>query len=119
MLYLTDVQSAHCPKCGKPVEPRLHGWEAQDRFYNAKQAFLCDCGARYLLKENAVATAFDHAESVGDDAGFDRAARINVLSELYVILGALDAPEAVLDQVLAAAEDDPLPYSTLLPFEKE
>jgi hypothetical protein len=38
---------------------------------------------------------------------------------LYVIFGALDAPEAVLDQVLAAAEGDSLPYSTLLPFEKK
>lgn len=37
MLYLSDVQPAYCPKCGKPMEPRLHGWEAQDRFYNAKQ----------------------------------------------------------------------------------
>lgn len=42
-----------------------------------------------------------------------------MFSELYVILGAFDAPEAVLDQVLAAAEGDLLPYSTLLPFEKE
>lgn len=118
MLYLTDVQPAYCPKCGKPMETRLHGWEVQDRFYNAKQPFLCDCGARYLLKEIVVANEFDHAELVGGDAGFDRADRMNVLSELYVILGALDAPEAVLDQVLAAAEGDPLPYSTLLPFEK-
>lgn len=46
MLYLSDVQPAYCPKCGKPMEPRQHGWEAQDRFYNAKQPFLCECGAR-------------------------------------------------------------------------
>jgi len=119
MLYLSDVQPAYCPQCGKPMEPRLHGWEAQDRFYNAKQPFLCECGARYLLRENVVGNAFDHTDSVGGDAGFDRAARMNVFSELYVILGAFDAPEAVLDQVLAAAEGDLLPYSTLLPFEKE
>ncbi|MFV3335480.1 hypothetical protein ACNFIA_31550 [Pseudomonas sp. NY15437] len=55
MLYLSDVQPAYCPKCGKSMEPRLHGWEAQDRFYNAKQPFLCECGARYLLRENVVA----------------------------------------------------------------
>ncbi|WAC45217.1 hypothetical protein OU997_03210 [Pseudomonas sp. SL4(2022)] len=119
MLYLTDAQPAYCPKCGKPIELRLYGWEAQDRFYNAKQPFLCDCGARYLLKEDAVTRAFDHAEPVGGDAGFDRAAKVNLLSELYVILGALDAPETVLDQVLAAIEDDSLPYPTLLPFEYE
>ncbi len=28
MLYLTDGQPAFCPKCGKPVDPLLHGWEA-------------------------------------------------------------------------------------------
>lgn len=40
----------------------------------------------------------------------------NLLSELYQILGALDAPENVLDQVLAASEGEPLPYESLLPF---
>jgi len=119
MLYLTDVQPAYCPKCGEPMEPRLYGWEAQDRFYNAKQPFLCDCGARYLLKEDVVASAFDHAEPIEGDAGFNGAAMLNLLSELYQILGALDAPEMVLDQVLAAAEGGSLPYSTLLPFECE
>ncbi|KRV02458.1 Uncharacterised protein [Pseudomonas aeruginosa] len=117
MLYLVDMQPRHCPKCGKPMEPRLHGWEAQDDFYNAKRPFLCDCGARYLIKEAVVANAFDQADTVGGDAGYDRAAKVNLLSELYVILGALDAPEAVLDQVLAAVEGDVLPYPSLLPFE--
>ena len=60
--------------------------------------------------------AFDGAESVGGDAGFDRAAKGKLLSELYVILGTLDAPEDVLDQVFAAVEGYPLPHSTLLPF---
>ncbi|MFP6860625.1 hypothetical protein [Pseudomonas sp.] len=119
MFYLADLQPAYCPKCGKPMEPRLHGGEAQDRFYNAKQPFLCDCGARYLLREDVVVGAFDHAEPIGGDAGFDGAARLNLLSELYQILGALDAPEMVLDQVLAAAEGGSLPYPTLLPFEGE
>lgn len=41
------------------------------------------------------------------------------MRELYVILGALKAPAAVLDQVLAAVEGDELPYSTLLPFEND
>jgi len=35
----------------------------------------------------------------------------------FGVLGALDAPEDVLDQVCAAVEGDPLPHSTLLPFE--
>jgi hypothetical protein len=117
MPYLTDVQPTFCPQCGKPIEIRLCGWEAKDRFYNAKQPFLCDCGARYLIAEGTVSKAFDSAEPVGGDAGLDRAAKVNLLSELYVILGALDAPEDVLDQVWAAVEGDPLPHSTLLPFE--
>lgn len=41
---------------------------------------------------------------------------LNVLAELYQILGALDAPEHVLDQVSAAANGHPLPHETLLPF---
>ena len=63
--------------------------------------------------------AFDSAETIAGDAGIDRQARANLMSELYVMLGALDAPAAVLDQVLAAVEGDELPYSTLLPFEKD
>ncbi|RON06240.1 hypothetical protein [Pseudomonas brassicacearum] len=117
MLYLTNAQPTCCPQCGKPIDIRLHGWEARDQFYNAKHPFLCDCGARYLIAEDTVSKAFDSAESVGGDAGFERATKVNLLSELYVILGALDAPEDVLDQVFAAVEGCPLPYSTLLPFE--
>lgn len=47
------------------MDPRLHGWEALDRFHNAKQPFLCNCGARYLLKEEVVVSTFDHSEQVG------------------------------------------------------
>lgn len=119
MLYLTDDQPAFCPKCGKPIDPQLHGWEAKDHFYNGHHPFLCGCGARYLIAGAAVNKAFDSAETVAGDAGIDRQARANLMCELYVILGALDAPAAVLDQVLAAVEGDELPYSTLLPFEND
>ena len=40
----------------------------------------------------------------------------DLLGELYQVLGALDAPAHVLDQVLAAAERRKLPHKTLLPF---
>lgn len=40
----------------------------------------------------------------------------NLLGELYQVLGALDAPEEVLDQVIAALEGGPLPHESLLPF---
>lgn len=63
--------------------------------------------------------AFDSADTVADDAGIDRQARANLMCELYVILGALDAPAAVLDQSMAAVEGEELPYSTLLPFEND
>lgn len=43
----------------------------------------------------------------------------NVLGELYQVLGNLDAPESVLDQVLAASNGEKLPYETLLPFHQE
>lgn len=63
--------------------------------------------------------AFDSADTVVGDAGIDRQARANLMRELSVILGALEAPVAVLDQVLAAVEGDELPYSTLLRFEND
>lgn len=119
MLYLTDEQPAFCPKCGKPIDPQLYGWEAKDRFYNGHHPFLCGCGARYLIAGAEVNNAFDSTETVAGDAGNNRQARANLMSELYVILGALDAPDTVLDQVLAAAEGEELPFSTLLPFEKD
>lgn len=39
-----------------------------------------------------------------------------LLSELYQVLGELNAPANVLDQVAAAAAGQPLPHATLLPF---
>lgn len=42
-----------------------------------------------------------------------------LFSELYQILGALDAPAAVLDQVLAAANGETIPVTSLLPFTPE
>lgn len=39
-----------------------------------------------------------------------------LLCELYQVLGALDAPAKVMDQVKAAMYGEELPYDTLLPF---
>ena len=39
-----------------------------------------------------------------------------LLSELYQVLGALDASSEVLDQVSAAIGGKPLPHETLLPY---
>ncbi|WP_454242736.1 hypothetical protein [Pseudomonas sp. Y3 TE3536] len=72
-----------------------------------------------MIAETSVSQAFDSAETVDGDAGFDRQAKANLMCELYVILGALDALAAVLDQVLAAVEGEQLPYSTLIPFEND
>ena len=119
MLYLTDGQPAFCPKCGKPIDPQLRGWEAKDRFYNGHHPFLSGCGARYLIAGAGVNKAFDSAETVAGDAVIDHQARADLMCELYVILGALDAPTAVLDQVLAAVEGEELPHATLLPFEND
>ncbi|MEB3438169.1 hypothetical protein [Pseudomonas sp. A2] len=72
-----------------------------------------------MIAETSVSQAFDSAEKVAGDAGFVRQAKANLMCELYVILGAFDAPTAVLDQVFAAVEDEELPYSTLIPFEND
>ena len=40
----------------------------------------------------------------------------DMIAELYQILGALDAPENVLDQGLACMALEQLPHKTLLPF---
>ncbi|MGL6045236.1 MAG: hypothetical protein ACRC02_02105 [Vogesella sp.] len=42
-----------------------------------------------------------------------------LLSELYQVLGELNAPAKVLDQVAAAIAGQPLPHATLLPFDLE
>lgn len=44
------------------------------------------------------------------------AAGHELFAELYQILGELGASEAVLDQVLAASQGDPLPHASLLPY---
>lgn len=116
MLYLTDGQPAFCPACGNPIDLQLHGWGDKDRFCNGNNSFLCGCGARYLIGEARVKKAFDSGDTVTGDVDIDRQARANLMCELYVVLAALDAPAAVLDQVLAAVEGEGLPYSTLLPF---
>ncbi|WP_061290051.1 hypothetical protein [Azotobacter vinelandii] len=51
-----------------------------------------------------------------DDKRLDIEQLEKLLGELYQVLGALDAPEAVLDQVVAALEGGPLPHESLLPF---
>lgn len=56
------------------------------------------------------------AQALHDDAAHTTEVLLNLITELYQVLGALDAPEHVLDQVLAAIEDQPLPYETILPF---
>lgn len=45
-----------------------------------------------------------------------RRCQTKLLAELYQVLGALDAPAKVLDQVFAAAQGNRLPHATLLPF---
>ena len=72
-----------------------------------------------MIAEASVNQAFDSAETMAGDASDDRQAKANLLSELYVILGALDAPVAVLDQMVAEVEGEELPYSTLIPFESD
>lgn len=47
------------------------------------------------------------------------AADHELFAELYQILGELGAGEAVLDQVLAASQGEPLPHASLLPYATE
>lgn len=118
MHYLLDGQPVYCPQCGKPFAPRIHGWEAQDRFHNGGHPFSCDCGARYLIAKQTVERVFDDGERVANPT-LQGKADTELLSELYVILAALDAPTAVLDQVSAAIEGAELPYPTIIPIERD
>ncbi|MGO0630944.1 hypothetical protein ACTORR_13065 [Pseudomonas sp. SAR267] len=119
MHYLIDGQPVYCPQCGKPIAPRLSGWEAQDRFHNGDHPFSCDCNARYLVAKQAVNSAFDDGEAEDGSTDRRRKAETELLSELYVILGELDAPASVLEQVLAAIDGEDLPHPTLIPFERD
>ena len=55
-------------------------------------------------------------EDEPEQASAAQSAHHNLLGELYQVLGALDAPDNVLDNVSAAIHDEPLPHATLLPF---
>ncbi len=89
------------------------------RHQRQQSPFSCDCKARYLIAKQAVNSAFDDGEA--EDGGTDRRrkAETKLLSELYVILGALDAPATVLERVLAAIDGEDLPHPTLTPFERD
>jgi len=50
------------------------GWP-KDRFYNDNHPFFCNCGARYLFAEGSVSQAFDSAETVAGNAGFNQQAK--------------------------------------------
>lgn len=99
--------------------PRLCGWEAQDWFHNGDDPCSCNCNARYLIAKQAVNSAFDDGEA--EEGGTDRRrkAGTELLTELYVILGALDAPATVLEQVLAVIDGEDLPHPTLIPFKRD
>ena len=53
----------------------------------------------------------------------DTAARVDALemlcAEMYQVAGELGAPVCVLDQLWAAAQGEPLPHGSLLPFSLE
>lgn len=42
---------------------------------------------------------------------------IDLLCELYLVCGALDASVEVLDQIVAAIEGEPLPHESLIPYQ--
>lgn len=64
----------------------------------------------------AIDMATAAAEGFRDGQRAAQSAHHNLLGELYQVLGALDAPDNVLDNVSAAIHDEPLPHATLLPF---
>ncbi|USX37994.1 hypothetical protein NH673_06520 [Pseudomonas putida] len=64
-------------------------------------------------------STFDDGEAEDGSTDRRREAEKELLSELHVILGALDAPVTVLEQVLAAIDGEELPRPTLIPFERD
>lgn len=44
---------------------------------------------------------------------------IDLLCELYLVCGALDANVEVLDQIVAAIEGEPLPHESLIPYQPQ
>jgi hypothetical protein len=49
----------------------------------------------------------------------DAATLIELLCELYVVCGELDADVEVLDQITAAIDGEPLPHASLIPYRRK
>jgi hypothetical protein len=62
------------------------------------------------------ATLTDRLKAENDTLVKENEKLQGLVAELYQVLGALDAPEHVLDQVSAASLGEPLPHDSLLPF---
>lgn len=73
----------------------------------------------HAISSPAVNSAFDDGEAEDGNTDRRREAETELLSELHVILGALDAPATVLEQVLPAIDGEGLPHPTLIPFERD
>ena len=67
-------------------------------------------------EDTAIDMSTAAADGFRDGQRAAQSAHRNLLGELYQVLGALDAPDNVLDNVSAAIHDEPLPHATLLPF---
>jgi predicted transcriptional regulator len=99
------------------VKQALSAWlDQEEKRSRLTREALADVDAGRVIDHQAVQA---WAESLSSPApiSLNIEQLENLLGELYLVLGALDAPEAVLDQVIAALEGGPLPHESLLPFE--
>lgn len=78
----------------------------------SQETFSSDGTSDILTRNLPIGTALYAAPPAAEqpDTGHE------LFAELYQILGELGASEAVLDQVLAASQGDPLPHASLLPY---
>lgn len=114
----------------QPVNGQTANWRKLGRYHIMNAYGYAACGQTALIEHEAIGATLvpdaNRCRRVGCKDAWPAPGRTpsnlsieqleNLLSELYQVLGAMDAPEAVLDQVIAALEGGPLPHESLLPF---
>lgn len=128
---MTDtIELKPCPFCGERIDPPRSRQSSSERSEGFVAFAVCYSGGyattahRMGLGDTEIEAIRDaaakwsrraHPASVPDEV---RSLR-NLCAELYQVLGVLDAPANVLDAASAAANGEPVPAGSLLPFSCE
>lgn len=106
---MADAALAESPAAEQPACPGCNGhglvggFVSAESGYDAEECPFC-CGDGFI--HGTECGACDKQPDTGHE----------LYAELYQILGDMGASEAVLDQVLAASQGEPLPHASLLPY---